>query len=115
MSTGANGGITTAIHRALTSVAMFAQVMLLFAPLIDVQDTGPGHRAFAVGMTTPGIATMGSPRESSRHHDAATCPACIAQSLHAQLVASVRLPTLTVAERAPSDRRIEVLPHHDPP
>ncbi|MES1259728.1 MAG: hypothetical protein ABUL71_03970, partial [Gemmatimonadota bacterium] len=51
----------------------------------------------------------------AKHHDATTCPACMAQSLHAQLTGSVRLPINVIAEQAPVEIPDAALPTLDPP
>ncbi|MGH7592639.1 MAG: hypothetical protein ACRELE_02115, partial [Gemmatimonadales bacterium] len=75
---------------------------------------GPG-RVLAAGITTPAAATIAADRGHAPPHNPTTCPACIAQSLHAQVESSVHLPTLVVAERAPTDLHTALQPHHDPP
>jgi hypothetical protein len=110
-----NGGLKSAIWRSLAAMAVFAQVLMLFTPLIEVRDTEAPGRVIAAGVTTPASASMASQRGRTTPHNATTCPACIAQSLFARVESGVRLPTLVVAERAPVDLRAEVLPHHDPP
>jgi hypothetical protein len=110
-----NGSLKSAIWHSLAATAVFAQVLMLFTPLIEVRDTDAPGRVIAAGVTTPGSAAMASERGRTSPHNATTCPACIAQSLFAQVESSVRLPTLVVAERTPVDLRAEVLRHHDPP
>jgi len=109
------GGIKSAIWRSLAATAVFAQVLMLFTPLLEVRDTDAPGRVFAAGVTTPASASMGTERGRATPHNATTCPACIAQSLFARVESCVRLPTMVVAERAPVDLRAEVLRHHDPP
>lgn len=104
-----------AVRRALSSVAIFAQVVLIFAPLVDLHDGDGARRVIAAGLTTPDAPTMAAQTGHPLQHNATTCPACIAQSLHAQLSAAVRLPTVPVAERSVADRRSAALPQHDPP
>lgn len=110
-----NGSLKSAIRHSLAGMAVFAQVLMLFTPLLEVRDTEAPGRVIAAGVTTPSGATLASERGRTSPHNATTCPACIAQSLFAQVESSVRLPTLVVAERAPVDLRAEVLRHHDPP
>ena len=116
MGTGAGGdGLATAVRRALASVATFAQLLLLFTPLVELRDTDSGPHAITAASLTPDAPSVGASHGQAVPHDATTCPACIAQSLHAQLVASVRLPTAIVAEPTPTEFRTDVLPYHDPP
>lgn len=96
-------------------MAVFAQVLMLFTPLIEVRDRDAPGRAIAAGVTAPGSATVAAERSRAAPHDATTCPACIAQSLFARVESGVRLPTLAAAERAPADLRAAALPHYDPP
>jgi hypothetical protein len=110
-----NGSLKAAIWRSLAGMAVFAQVLMLFTPLIEVRDTDAPGRVIAAGVTTPASASIASERGRTSPHNATTCPACIAQSLFAQVESGVRLPTLVVAERAPVDLRAAILRHHDPP
>jgi hypothetical protein len=115
MRISVRGSLTSAIWHSLSAVTVFAQVLMLFTPLIEVRDTDPPGRVIAAGVTTPASATMAAERGHAAPHNATTCPACIAQSLFARVESSVRLPTLVVAGRAPADLRAAVLPRHDPP
>jgi hypothetical protein len=115
MGTSSSISVATAFRRALSSVAIFAQLLLLFTPLVELRDGDTDSRAIAAGITRPDAPSMAPQHEQAQQHNATTCPACIAQSLHAQLTAPVRLPTTIVAERTPTEIRREVLPGHDPP
>jgi hypothetical protein len=107
--------LATAINRALASVAVFAQLLLWFAPLVEVHDGDAATWAFAVGVTTSQAVIFAGQPDRLPQHNPMTCPACIAQSLHAQLASSVRLPTVVAVPRASIDLRATLLPHHDPP
>jgi hypothetical protein len=109
------GELATAIRRALASVAIFAQVLLLFAPLIEVHDGDAGARVVVAAVGTSGAAMVAGLPDRTPPHNPTTCPACIAQSLHAQLASGVRLPTVVVAQLAPADFHAAQLPQHDPP
>jgi hypothetical protein len=109
------GELATAISRALTSVAIFAQLLLLFTPLLEVREGDVGTWAIAVGVTTSGAMMVPGQQDPVPPHNATTCPACIAQSLHARLEPGVRLPTLVVAQSAPVDLRAAFVPHHGLP
>jgi hypothetical protein len=115
MHTSGRGELAPAIRRALASVAIFAQLLLVFAPLLEVRDGDNGTWPIAVGVTTPGALMVAGQPDHRPQHNPTTCPACIAQSLHAQLESSVRLPVVVVAQRAPVDLRTASLRHHDPP
>ena len=114
MGTGLRSNLSIAITRALAILAIFAQMLLLFAPLVELHDGDNGARAVLAGASAaPSIAA--GQQSHTPQHNPTTCPACIAQSLHAQLESGVRLPTITMAQRAPVDLRAAALPHHDPP
>jgi imidazolonepropionase-like amidohydrolase len=115
MLTRVRGDVTSAICRSLAGVALFAQVLTQFAPLAELRDSAGPARVLAPGITTPTAATLAAQHDRAPPHNATTCPACIAQSLHARVESSVRLPALAVAEQAPTDRRTTTLRHHDPP
>lgn len=115
MGMGRRDGFAIAVRRALSSVAIFAQVILIFVPLVDLHDGDGAGRIIAAGLTTPDSPTIAAQQGQQPQHNATTCPACIAQSLHAQLSAAVHLPTVPVAERRVVDRRSSTLPQHDPP
>jgi hypothetical protein len=100
------------MRRMIAAVALVAQVVMVFAPMGDLcgvtRDTAPALVA-AAGGAAIGVQHPGRP------HDAATCPACIAQSLHAQLVSAFSLPTLAIASRAPEDLRTTFIAHRGLP
>jgi hypothetical protein len=114
MLSRSHGSLTQAIHRALASVAVFAQVLLLFSPLLEIRH-GEGRAAISVAIASQQSGSWIQSHGSAIPHNPTTCPACIAQSLHAQVAPGVRLPTLLVAELAPVETATAVLPHHDPP
>jgi hypothetical protein len=114
MSTGVGGELATAIRRALAGVAIFAQLLLLFSPLIELHDGDAGARATSA-IPAAGAAMVAGQPDRTPQHNPMTCPACIAQSLHAQLASGVRLPTVVVAQAAPVDLRTARLLQHDPP
>ncbi len=115
MGSVTRGELATAIRRALASVAIFAQVLLLFSPLIELHDGDAGARVAIGTVGTSGAAMVAGLPDHTPQHNPTTCPACIAQSLHAQLASGVRLPTVVVAQQAPADFRTAHLPQHDPP
>lgn len=115
MTIGRRGGLATATRHALACVAIFAQLLLLFTPLVELRDTESGPQSISVASISPDSPSIGANHGQAPPHNATTCPACIAQSLHAQLVASVHLPTTITAELAPTDIRNVALPYHDPP
>ncbi len=115
MGTPPRGSLLLAIRRALISVAVFAQVLLVFAPLLEVREDDTAARGIISAVTNHGDAAWVSAHERPAPHNPTTCPACIAQSLHARLESGVRLPTVVVVDRALADRRTTLVPHHDPP
>lgn len=100
------------LHRVIAAVALVAQVVMVFAPLGDLcgvtRDTAPAV------IVAAGVASL-NVQHPGRPHDAATCPACIAQSLHAQLVSAFSLPTLAIATRASEDLRSTFIAHYGLP
>ena len=115
MGIWSRGEGATAVRRALASVAVFAQLLLLLGPLVEVHGSGSGPGTLVVAGSASGSVLAARQPGNPTPHNATTCPACIAQSLHAQLASGVRIPTLVVAARAPTDLRPALLPHHDPP
>ena len=57
-----NGGLKSAIWHSLAGMAVFAQVLMLFTPLLEVRDTDAPGRVIAAGVTTPASASMASER-----------------------------------------------------
>ncbi len=100
------------VHRVIAAAALVAQVVMVFAPLGDL--CGVTRGALPNVVVAGGVASM-TVQQPGRPHDAATCPACIAQSLHAQLAPVMALPTLSVATRAPEDLRGTFVAHRDLP
>lgn len=107
--------LVRALTRLIASVAIVAQVVTLAAPLVDVQADQVSRGMMAVLAAATSVPAIGTSHGSAIPHNPTTCPACIAQSLHAQLSVAVRLPTLTVAERTPPDQRATVDGGRDPP
>jgi hypothetical protein len=115
MGSGRRTDLRIAIRHALSSVAIFAQVLLLFTPLLELRHRDGATAAIAAGFSTPEVATISADHGQSPPHNPTTCPACIAQSLHAQLASSMHLPTIVVTHRVVADRGASALPQHDPP
>ncbi|MES2304815.1 MAG: hypothetical protein V4558_04880 [Gemmatimonadota bacterium] len=103
------------IRRALSGVATVAQLLLLIMPLVDRNENGSAPVSIQSLVAGSGSSMGAATPTSTTHHDATTCPACIAQTLFAHVAFGVRLPTSIVSERAPADVRPLLLPHHDPP
>jgi hypothetical protein len=115
MGIGGRGELAIAIRRALSSVAIFAQLLLIFAPLVELHDGGAAPRALAAAVAPSGAALVAGQPDRTPPHNPTTCPACIAQSLHAQLESGVRLPTVVVAVGAPIDLPTAGLRYQDLP
>ncbi|MES2124209.1 MAG: hypothetical protein V4503_05920 [Gemmatimonadota bacterium] len=115
MATRKWGDLAQAMTRSLASVAIFAQLLLIITPLVDVHEQGEAQVAALITQAPTGGSALTASQPATPEHNATTCPACIAQSLHAQLASGVRLPLVVVAESAPLDVRPTLLPHHDPP
>jgi hypothetical protein len=96
-----------ALLRSLAVLALGAQVSAIAAPLIDVPDTPP-HAA--VAMATAGGASLEQSSTPAHHHNAATCAACIAQSIVAlNSGAPASVAALPGASRVrPSDARVSI-------
>ncbi|HET9064811.1 MAG TPA: hypothetical protein VFN22_03195 [Gemmatimonadales bacterium] len=97
-----------ALGRALATTAVLSQLFaLLVAPLGDLRHQVDHQATVAtsgLGAGTAGAVT--TPDAPLRHHDAATCPACIAQSIvahHASSVTSVFVAS-TVSHLDPLER-----------
>ncbi|MEP6590687.1 MAG: hypothetical protein ABJC19_05850 [Gemmatimonadota bacterium] len=104
-----------ALTRSLASVVIFAQLLLIITPLVEVHEGNAATQAAVGAPPANGSAAISAGQPATPEHNATTCPACIAQSLHAQLAFGVRLPMSVVAERGPVDVRPTLRPHHDPP
>jgi len=115
MAIGRRERLATVTRRALTGVAIVAQLLLLLAPLVELHDHDAGPRAITGETSAAGAAMVAGQPSRGQPHNATTCPACIAQSLHAQLASGVRLPTAIEMLRLTSDLRDTFLPHHDSP
>ena len=108
------GPIVTVVRQCVVAVAMFAQCLMVIAPLADARETDPWRPSIAsileAGRSHHAVDTQhGHPHQ----HDPATCPACIAQTLHANLPGAARAPLAEAGERvlgvSPSER--EHQPH----
>ena len=108
--------MATAIRRALASVAVFAQVLLLFSTLIELHDGDGGARVAVAAVGTSGAAMVaGLPDHTPQHNPTTTARAVSRSRCIAQLASGVRLPTVVVAQQAPANFRTAHLPQHDPP
>jgi hypothetical protein len=95
-------------RRGLALVAVLAQVAIVFAPLVEVHDAQAGRTsAGAIPVPSRGAA-IGAQQNHRPPHNPTTCPACIAQSLHAQQTSNVRIPTLAFAERGRLELRTAI-------
>ncbi len=88
---------------ATTAVAVVLQLVLLTGPVSEFRDASAIATASA---RTHGAAVSGTHLVAPGHHapvthNEATCPACIARSLHARLEFLSPLPVLAAARRAP--------------
>ncbi len=77
-------------------VAAVLQLVLLLAPLTEFSAAANAATTVAAGsqLISPG-------HHGARAHDEATCPACIARTLHARLESLAPPPVLATSERAP--------------
>jgi hypothetical protein len=85
------GPLATPLRHCVAAIAMFAQLVMAIAPIADLQDAAP------LTPTIASIVEMGNTHTAfdtdhghQHNHDASTCPACIAQSLVAQVASPTR-------------------------
>lgn len=107
--------VRSTIRRGLALVAILAQIAIVFAPLVEVHDAQTGSVATATIPIPSQGAAIGTQQNHRPPHNPMTCPACIAQSLHAQLTSNVRIPTLAFAEQGRSEFRAEIFLSGDHP
>lgn len=110
MSIGQRRGFWFRVQRIIAVVALVAQGAMLVAPLGDVRD-GPPAATLAQAASASGTAFVHGPAQPARPHNPATCPACIAQSLHAQLAPAFALPTFWHASRTAVDHPAAFVVH----
>jgi hypothetical protein len=103
------------MRRSLAIIATVAQVLLLFAPLAELRDEDHGIRTIAAGITRPDSPAIAPTPARSQPHNATTCPACIAQSLHAQVAHAAPLPAAAVIENQRFELRSAVVVSTGPP
>lgn len=115
MLTGRRGGLPHAINRALTGAAILAQFVMIAAPLIDARDVDTGGSRPAAVVAASGAVVSAGESGQLPPHNPATCPACIAQSLHAQVAPVVSLPAFVVSFGVRPELRTAAVPQHDPP
>src|SRR5450759_571003 len=85
------GPLATAVRHCVAAVAMFAQCLMVVAPLADARDAGPWRPSIASILEAARSHRAVDTQHSQPHqHNPATCPACIAQTLHASLPAPAR-------------------------
>ena len=80
------GPLATPLRHCVAVIVMFTQCLMVIAPIADLQDAAPLTptiaSAFEMGMTHTAFDTD---HGHQHQHDSSTCPACIAQSLVAQV------------------------------
>lgn len=114
MGIGSRTGLAMAVRHAVACVAIFAQALLLFTPLVELRDAHAGPSTISAGAITPDAPSVAPQHERSRQHDATSCPACIAQSLHAQVAPGAPPPTCEIVECHALDLRSAVAASHGP-
>ena len=115
MGIGMSARSGKAIRRTLAIIASVAQVLLLFAPLVELQDSDHDLGSIVAGITRPDSPSMAPRHAPAQPHNATTCPACIAQSLHAQVAHAAPLPAGAVIERERFELRSAVVTSTGPP
>ncbi|MGH7582376.1 MAG: hypothetical protein ACREL5_04015 [Gemmatimonadales bacterium] len=110
-----NGRVASAFRRGVASVALIAQAALLVAPLADVHDAAAAGPGALTAVSAAGEIGIAAQQSHGRAHDPATCPACIAQSLHINFERPVAMPAVVIAPAAPIDPRAAGRPQRGPP
>jgi hypothetical protein len=87
------GPLAAPLRHCVAAVAMFAQCLMVIAPLSDAREAAP------LPPSVSSILEFGNSHVAINadhghqvSHDATTCPACIAQSLVAHVSRPVRAP-----------------------
>lgn len=107
--------LITAIRHALTSVAIFAQLLLLAVPLVEIHDVETGPRTISAGLASSGNTMLAGHESRVPSHNPTTCPACIVQSLHAQVAPTPSIPACVVVECQRFDSHTAVIVSTGPP
>lgn len=104
--------------RTATAVWIAAvQLVLILAPLSEIPDGAgaPGIAQIGASLAPqPAVSTRG-PVQHQHVHNEATCPACIARSLHARLEAFAPLPASAVEHSTPVESYSSSPRPADPP
>ena len=115
MGIGSGDVLGAAFRRALAAAALVAQVALLVAPLADVHDAAAVDPGAIPAVSAGGANGITAQQSHERAHNPATCPACIAQSLHANFERPVGVPAVAVVQASPADPRAAGRPQRGPP
>ncbi len=105
------GPLATPLRHCVAAIAMFAQCLMVIAPIADLQDAAPLPPTFAsvveIGLSHASVDTDHGHQHA---HDPSTCPACIAQSLIAHVSPPTRAFAVVVDEHTRRDLSTAV-PH----
>lgn len=103
------GLLAAPLRHCVAAVAIFAQCLMVIAPLADAREAAPLPPTIALvmeaGRTHRAVDTDHGHQDK---HNAATCPACIAQTFVADVTRPASILIVASDERAlrdPSDER----------
>lgn len=103
--------VATALRHSVAAFTIFAQLLVIVAPLADAREAAP------LPPTLAAIFEMGQSQAAvdtdhghQHQHDSATCPACIAQTIVADVATPQRGLIPESGERARLEHRHEQAP-----
>ena len=108
------GPLANPLRHCVAAVAMFAQCLVVVAPLADAREAAPLPPTIASALEAS-RTTLAVDRDHGHQnkHNAATCPACIAQTFIAHVTPPASSIVLASDERVPRDPTNErALPPH---
>jgi hypothetical protein len=91
------------------------QLVLVLAPLSEIPDGATALRAPAAASASGNAVAPRDLAERGHTHNEATCPACIARSLHARLEVLAPLPVVATEQRTPTEAYVPSPRPADPP
>lgn len=95
------GPLATPLRHCMAAVAMFAQCLVVIAPLADAREAAPLPPTIASAMEAGRTnLAVDSDHGHQNKHNAATCPACIAQAFIAHVSPSTSILLVESDERA---------------
>lgn len=105
------GPIAAPLRHCVAAIAMFAQCLMVIAPIADLRDAAPLPRTLA-SVVELGVSHVAVDTDHGHQHahDPSTCPACIAQSIIAHVNPPTRAFAVVVDERTRLDL-LTAVPH----